>query len=263
MKCSFTAYIDEAGDEGFKFLPEEKGSSRWFVISAVVFRQSAALTPVEIMKQARVRLGKPEKHVLHFRELRHEQRIAYVDQIAGRPLRTVSIAVHKPSIPEPERYQSGKYLLYKYAVRLLLERASWLCRDTKKDGEGDGTIDLVFSDRSAMSYESLRDYLRLLRTQAEANDRIRIEWSSLDPDKVRAVAHDKLAGLQVADAVASSVFYALNVSQYGMVEPRYSEMLRGNVYRHRGRRIGYGMKFWPDHTPLKEQMPHLAAFDDW
>ena len=33
--CSrrFIAYIDESGDEGMKF---EKGSSKWFVLSAVV-----------------------------------------------------------------------------------------------------------------------------------------------------------------------------------------------------------------------------------
>lgn len=39
MTASFVAYVDESGDEGFKFLPNEQGSSRWFVLSALVIRK--------------------------------------------------------------------------------------------------------------------------------------------------------------------------------------------------------------------------------
>ena len=39
MTASFVAYVDESGDEGFKFLPNEQGSSRWFVLSALVVRK--------------------------------------------------------------------------------------------------------------------------------------------------------------------------------------------------------------------------------
>ncbi len=260
---SFTAYIDEAGDEGFKFLDGERGSSRWFVISAAVFRTSAKQAPVEALKQSRVVLGKEPKHVLHFRKMRHEQRVAYISEIVKHPMRIVTVAVYKPLIDEPERYQSGKFLLYKYVSRLLLERVSWLCRDMRRNGEGDGTVDLVFSDRAAMSYQSLREYLNLLRGQAAMNDRVRIDWGTIRPERVRAVSHEKLAGLQVADAVASSAFYALQCSQYGQTEPRYTEMLKGLYYTHKGRKIGYGMKFWPNIQSLENEMPHLAAFGNW
>lgn len=37
MTSSFRVYIDESGDEGFTFLPNEQGSSRWLVLSALVF----------------------------------------------------------------------------------------------------------------------------------------------------------------------------------------------------------------------------------
>lgn len=50
MAASFTAYIDESGDEGFIFLPGEKGSSRWLVLSAVVFRKSKDLEAVRVMR---------------------------------------------------------------------------------------------------------------------------------------------------------------------------------------------------------------------
>ena len=53
MTASFVAYVDESGDEGFKFLPNEKGSSRWFVLSAMVIRKENDLQVVQLARQAR------------------------------------------------------------------------------------------------------------------------------------------------------------------------------------------------------------------
>lgn len=58
MTSSFTAYIDESGDEGFVFLPGEKGSSRWQVLSAVVFRKSKDLEAVRVMREVRTFFGR-------------------------------------------------------------------------------------------------------------------------------------------------------------------------------------------------------------
>lgn len=46
MTSSFVAYVDELGDEGFKFLPNEQGSSCWFVLSALVIRKQSDLQVV-------------------------------------------------------------------------------------------------------------------------------------------------------------------------------------------------------------------------
>lgn len=46
MNASFVAYVDESGDEGFKFLPNAQGSSRWFVLSAMVIRRENDLQVV-------------------------------------------------------------------------------------------------------------------------------------------------------------------------------------------------------------------------
>jgi hypothetical protein len=261
MNSSFKVYVDEAGDEGFQFLPNERGSSRWFVLSATVFRKSKDLFAVQTLKNARELLGKDPKKPLHFRHLKHEQRIPYIRLIGNSPVRTVSILIHKPSIKEPEKFQSEAYRLYRYATRLLLERTSWLCRDAHIEGEGDGTAEIIFSNRSAMSYENLKDYLLLLRQQAEASD-VRIDWNVINPLTVRAVNHDQMAGLQIADAVASSVFYAAHLSQYRENEPRYLELLNRTFYRHKQTAIGYGLKFWPTEiSALKETLEHLAIFE--
>ncbi|MBI2421385.1 MAG: DUF3800 domain-containing protein [Candidatus Hydrogenedentes bacterium] len=259
---SFRVYIDESGDEGFVFNSDGSGSRRWLVLSAVVVRAKNDLRLVEVMKDVRQLLGKQPKKQLHFTDLKHEMRVPYVRKIAGEPIRTVTVLIYKPSIQETEKFQTEKFLLYRYATRLLLERVSWLCRDYRMDKEGDGRADLIFSNRSIMSYEDLRQYLRSLQTQSDPLD-VRIDWSVILPESVRAVNHDQLAGLQVADAVASSFYYAANVNQYGEAEDRYARLLFPTVYRHKGSVLGYGLKFWPQELPkLKSANPHLAWFAD-
>jgi len=44
-KASFRAYIDESGDEGFKFRKsfDEEASSNWFILAAFVTRKKTDL----------------------------------------------------------------------------------------------------------------------------------------------------------------------------------------------------------------------------
>lgn len=261
MTASYRVYIDESRDEGFRFLPDERGASRWFVVSAVVLRKSNDLAVVQLMRDVRALLGKDPKAALHFRHLKHEQRLPFARAIGAARLRTVSVLIHKPSITEPDRFQDEAWRLYRYATRLLLERVSWLCRDHRKQEDGDGTAELVFSNRSAMSYDALRDYLRLLRDRSEAQD-VRIDWQVVDPDRVQAVNHEQLAGLQVADAVASGAFYAVNLTQYLEAEARYLQLMAPKIYRHKGEALGYGLKFWPASLDaLSKTLEHLAAIE--
>ena len=263
MTASFTIYIDESGDEGFAFHPNERGSSRWLVLSATVFRKQNDLDAVRLMREVREKLGKEPKKALYFRELKHEQRVPYVRTIGEASLRTVSVLIHKPSIKEPEKFQNESHRLYRYATRLLLERVSWLCRELQRAGDGDGTAEITFSNRSAMSYDDLRNYLMHLRKTAEARD-IRVDWNVVKPEYVKAVNHDQLAGLQIADAVASGVYFSVNLNQYGETEDRYLKHLAPTLYRHKKTALGYGLKFWPeDVDSLAEALPHLKIFQDY
>lgn len=244
-KPEYRVYIDEAGDEGFKFLPGEKGSSRWFVLSATVVRTKNDLTLVRAAQEARKVLQKSEKYALHFRNLRHEQRIPLARIISALPIRTVNVLVHKPSITDPEHYQRRPYELYRYCCRLLLERVSWLCRDGRPPDQETYAAELIFSNRSAMSYEDLTGYLaKLMAVGGGGHNGIQIDWGAIDISLVRAVNHDQMAGLQIADAVASGAFYAVHRSVYGETEDKYLSIMRKSLYRHRGRINGYGMKFW-------------------
>lgn len=256
MSVSYVAYIDESGCEGFTFLPEEQGSSRWFVLSALVLRKENDLLAVQLAKQARALLKKPPKHPLHFRNLKHEHRVPLARLIGEAKVRTVNVLIHKPSIDEPEVFQQQKYSLYRYASRLLVERVSWLCRDHRKADAGDGKVELIYSNRSAMSYDELRGYLERLRGGEEGRD-VRVDWDVIDPTLIRAVNHDQLAGLQLADAVASGLYFAVNKNPYGEVEERYLKLMAPTIYRHKGQLEGYGLKFWCNEKPEIERV--LAA----
>jgi hypothetical protein len=263
MKSSFIAYVDEAGDEGFVFKADGSGSSRWFVLSAAVIRQTNDLQMVSCLKEVREVLNKVPKTPLHFVDLKHEQRVPYVRRVGALPMRTVSVLVHKPHITEPEKFQNTKYLLYRYATRLLLERVSWLCRDQRRDGEGDGFAEIIFSNRSNMSYEDIREYLRLLLNQSETYpQKVQIDPTVIDPNRIRAVEHSKLAGLQVADAVASGFHFALKVNRYGETETGYLPHLHKSIYRHKGTAMGYGVKLWPeDLATVKDKAPEALVLE--
>jgi hypothetical protein len=241
VSSTFVAYVDESGDEGFVF---GGGSSEWFVLSAVITRRASDLDAVRLVDDVRARLGRSPKKALHFRDLRHEHRLLYVDAIARANLRTASVLMHKPSLLEPEKF-GDRYRLYFYAVRYLLERVSWYCRDHRTTTDaGDGSLELVFSNRSSMAYAELRDYLAHLKALTGPLD-VRIEWGVVKETQVTSLSPGRLMGLQIVDAVAGSLFYALEPSQYGFTEDRYARMLKPVVYHHKGRYLGYGLKFWP------------------
>jgi len=84
----------------------------------------------------------------------------------------------------------------------------------------------------------------------------------IDPRRIRSVEHSRLAGLQVADAVASGLFYAVKVNRYGETETGYLSHLRNTLYRHRTQPIGYGLKVWPeDLATVKTKAPEAENLE--
>jgi hypothetical protein len=216
---------------------------------------------VSCLKDVRGVLGKAPKTPLHFVDLKHEQRVPYIRRVGELPIRTVNVLIHKPLIAEPEKFQNSKYRLYRYATRMLLERVSWLCRDHRTAGEGDGFAEIIFSNRSNMSYDDIRNYLRLLLKQSENNpQQVQIDRTVIDPDRISSVEHSKLAGLQVADAAASGFHFAVKVNRYGETESGYLPHLKKTLYRHQATVLGYGIKVWPeDFATLKAKAPETVS----
>jgi len=201
MGSTFIAYIDESGDEGF--VPDS-GASVWFVLGAIVVRRASELAVVKLIDEVRqgINLRRqpqhriPDKKPLHFRDLGHEQRKFYASHISQADLHTVSVLINKQAIVAPENFieQTRPYF---YAVRLLIERLSWYCRDhIRKEDIGDGSV---------------------------------------------------------ADAVASSYFFAIETNRYGFTEDSYAKLLLPRAYRHQGQLWGYGIKIMPRETEEKRR----------
>jgi hypothetical protein len=256
MAASFVVYIDESGDEGFLF---DKGSSKWFVLSAIVTEKASDLETVKLVDKVRVIFNREtaDKDPLHFRKLKHEQRLPFLAEIAKANLKAVSIMIHKPSITNVELYQE-RFRLYFYASRLLLERVSWYCRDQRTSHtEGDGSADVYFSNRSGMKYAELREYMATLKLKSQLND-VRVDWNIIKDEQITALP-PKLMGMQIADAVASSFYFAVQLNQYGFTEERYVRMLKPIIYHHKGRYNGYGLKVWPSEAEaLIKTESHLS-----
>lgn len=248
MKASFRAYIDESGDEGFKFRKsfDEEASSDWFVLAAFVTRKKTDLETVKIIDQARQEFKlHPRKHI-HWKKLKHPKKVRYTQMIAALQARLIAVCVHKPSLLEPEKFRD-RYRLYFYAVRYLVERISWLARDRHNPVKwgGDGTVELIFSNRQGMPYDELKDYLRLLEKQKQAGRDISIEFDRVPVDVLKTQTPGRSMGLQLADAVAGAFFNAIERDKFGNTEPRYLKTILPVLYHYGSSYHGYGFKIVP------------------
>lgn len=248
MTASFQVYIDESGDEGFKFpnADDEQGSSNWFVLAAFITRKKTDLETVKIIDSVRQEFRlHPRKHI-HWKKLKHPQKVRYAQIMAGLQARVIGVCVYKPSLLEPEKFQE-RYRLYFYAVRYLVERISWLARDRHNPDKwgGDGTAELLFSNRQGMSYKEMKDYLRLLERQERTGQDIRIEFDRVPVGKLKTQTPGRSMGLQLADAAAGAFFNSIERDNFGNTEPRYLNMISPVIYRHGGNTQGYGLKIAP------------------
>jgi hypothetical protein len=267
MMASFCAYIDESGDEGFKFRtnPDEEASSDWFILAAFITRKKTDLQTVRIIERVRAELKlNPRKHI-HWKKLKHPQKVRYAQIIASTQSRVMAVCVHKPSLMEPEKF-SERYRLYFYAVRYLVERISWLVRDKHNPDKwgGDGTAELLFSNRQGMSYDEMRDYLRLLSKQKQAGQDIRIDFEKVPIENLKTHTPGKSMGLQLADAVAGAFFNALERDKFDNTEPRYIQTMTPVLYRDNKNLQGYGLKIVPRESLSKleceESLKWLSSF---
>lgn len=177
---------------------------------------------------------------LHCQNLNHQQRVVASQVLATKPLRSLCIMAHKPSL-DPAVF-TGKNQLYFYLCRYLIERLSWLCRDSRNSiREGDGRVKIVFSRRGKLSYEQFKEYLERLK----ADPSVTVNWGVVDIAGIEARDHSTRAGLQISDIVATCMTAGLERDIYGNCEGRYADTLKPIIYRRKGNYLSYGVKIVP------------------
>lgn len=256
------AYIDESGDEGFVFSDSPpKKSSEWWVISAVVVRESnhQELEDSVSTYRALYPRGKP----FHFSDATHERRIGFITYLMRANVRFISIITHKPTLlsVKPEIATKKHYLFY-YTAKLLIERITWLC-DFFVDDDESKKAKIVISDRGQLRRAHLDNYLSILRgiTATEASMGIDvgnhdIKWRRISDELIIIEPHNSLAGLQAADAVASGMRAALELTLHNQTEHRYAKMLAPKTWRRYRSLMKYGLKIEPQINSVSIPQPN-------
>lgn len=237
----FRAYIDESGDEGFVWRPNGTGSTKWFIMGAVVVESKHDQELAKSVNRIKARLGLPPQKPLHWKDRRdHGQRKVIIQEICDKPFTRMFVGVYKPDITSAKLKTPPA--LYLYVTRYLLERVSWFV-----DDQG-GRVDCIFEHRSNLSYPQLRAYIQSLI--ADPNTEIRDVIDGIYPRPKQQVKN-----LQVADACNGALYAALQPDRYGNNETAYLAMLRSRLYRRNDKLFSYGLKLFPTDAGVLSQQP--------
>jgi hypothetical protein len=252
---TFEVCIDEAGDDGL-----DCKCGEWMIISAFVSLRHHYGIDTKIIREIKSEIGWKEKKPLHFRDLPDRGKRLLVQRIAdnGRRLRAISVLVHKASLdPGESAFYHEKHKLYFYLVRFLLERVSWMCRDSdsiKNRKIGDGTARIVFSAREDLSYDQLAAYFARLQEMQTS-----IHWSVIKPTQFKVLKNGKHPGLQFADCIASAMYCCEHHCERKKTAD-WAKVLRAAAYQHQGKYLGYGIKIFP---PKAEKLMAQKALAVW
>lgn len=244
----FTVYIDEAGDEGFGKLAAGPlgGQSRWLALGACIVTRENDLKLPAWRDKILSRFPKRQSRDLHFRNLKHDQKVVVCQEIAQMPVGFCTTLSHKITIPG-SRYEAvfkKPGYLYNYLVRWLLERVSSSCH-VKSHPVG-CKIKIVFSRRGGTNYQSMIEYFRLMRDGNEVARPIRsIIWKQIDFEHIYVEDHAKWAGLQFVDCLTSAFFNAVEPNCYGNYEPTYANILRPRLIKKNGSALNAGLVVVP------------------
>ena len=225
-----TVYIDEAGDLGIN-----RGTD-WFVLSAVIINKEDEQHVRDLMRSIKAKIN---IHDIHMRKLQSFNKKTYVVSELNKGLfEYVNIIVDTRKITLKPKSESGEerisVLSYNYICRYLLERVSWLLRDTGR------TADIVLSARGTSRDGDLIQYIKEKLLPYEFN---KVECRFEQISAKQAASWDLL---QLADVCATSIFYMHQKNSYGFTAPCFAHRLRKHLYRYNGKAIRYGVKYYAE-----------------
>ena len=223
----FNCYIDESGDEGYA-----PGSSEWFILGALIVKTANDLAVSHAIDRIKTRLNVSPRRPLHWRDLSHAKKKVVIQELASEPILISTVAMCKKRLDRPSTIRNWQSL-YFYTTRFLLERVSWYIDDAG------GTVNITFSNRGRLDYGALKTYLK--RVQETPSSQLRPVIN-----QIHVKQSQQLKLLQAADAIAGSLFNALEPDFYGNCEPSYFLQFKHCLYRRKGRLSSYGLKLFPD-----------------
>lgn len=129
-------FIDDSGDPGFKLA---RGSSRFFVISAVLFHDNLEAEKTALaIKELRRTLGFPDGVEFKFNKSNKEVRCQFLQTVRPFDFAVRSMVVDKKRI-RSEELKTNRNSFYGYIIKMLLQHSNEAILDAniKIDGNGD------------------------------------------------------------------------------------------------------------------------------
>ena len=176
-------FIDDSGCAGFKF---DKGSSGFFIISAVIFDDNleAEKTAISI-KELRRELFKRDDIEFKFNKSRKQIRVKFLEKIKKHKFRIRCLVVDKKILYSPE-LKGDKNSFYSYIIKTMLKHSNETILNAKIRIDGSG--DRIFR----------KNFISYLRRELNGKDRKIVQNCKLVDSK-----SDSL--IQMADMIAGSI----------------------------------------------------------
>lgn len=253
----FVAYFDEAGDPGIKAVApiDPKGASEWFTVGCTVVRATNERSLVGLVRSIKDSIRSTQSPDLHFRNLVEYKKLPVCNRLADQDLRFFVVASNKKNMRGYRNPQAEAVSMhpndwfYNFCIRVLLERLTEWCaaRSIRETGQPKH-VKLVFSKRGGHSYRHVETYVHLLIKQIETG---RLFLTARAPDPrvldhrlVEVIEHNKSAGCQIADVVASAFFQAVNPASKRWTTT-HAEALRPRVASKNGAHKNFGVTLLP------------------
>lgn len=218
----YIAYIDEAGDDGLNTVRpiDKNGGCEWLIIGAMIVRSCRAHEADEWLSVIMNDLDHYKLPTLHFKNCNVRNGRIVTEHIGNLPVRCFAVASNKKNMrryhnPLPAMI-SSKNWFYCWLTRLMLERLTYFAYHMSIQEFGRPyPLQIELSERGRFSYAQLDAYYAWLRMKnTSGRNKLPLgdlSWQVIDRNFIEIHPNENRAGLQLADAVASSFLRACDV----------------------------------------------------
>jgi len=197
LKNDLVAYIDESGDEGFKFA---KNCTKWFVTSAIALSFPESNEMLKALNGFASKYCSNKKINSHksFKDLSHGKRKNVLGMLKNHNYLTVHSCFNKEKI-DPNDTLTTYPSMYFVGIKNLIERLSWITKQYGKD-----RVHILISNRNSIPSANLSKYLFKWSVRAARNMTYLDKLGCVSLSTINN--HPKLL---LSDYTASSMFQCL------------------------------------------------------
>lgn len=264
----YVVFVDEAGDPGLNRVRpiDSVGGTEWMVIGAALIRRVNEAQPPKWVGNILQDIDVRQRPDLHFRNLSPTRQLRVCALMSNLPAVYFAVASNKKNMRQykNERAEAKSYAqqwFYNWLCRILLERVTdFVLRDAMAKYGAPRKVKFEFSQRGGHRYSQTKAYHWLLQTQARAQYMVlskRVpKWEVMDYRLMEVHQHKDRAGLQLADAVSSAFYTAVDNLDTGPCYYDPAKALRTHIAFEKNE---YGEKLFHDYGIVLQPTPDFKV----